>query len=197
MTKITSNPSIEKYFQVQDHWQAIKLCLREIILTTELVEDWKWYKPCYTLNGKNVLLIHGFKDYYAILFLKGVLMQDPSNLLISQTEYVQSARQIRFTNLEELTKQKETIREYILEAIKVEQSGKEVIMKKTSEFVIPLEFENELTNNPELSVAFDKLTPGRRRGYLLHFSGAKLSKTRQDRVAKHIPRILNGKGLDD
>ena len=197
MTQAIPNPSIEKYFQIQDQWQGIKLCLREIILSCNLTENWKWYKPCYTLNDKNVLLIHGFKDYYAILFLKGVLMQDPDNLLISQTEYVQSARQIRFTKPEELTKQKEIIREYILEAIKVEQSGKEVIMKKTSEFVIPVEFENELTSNPELSIAFDSLTPGRRRGYLLHFSGAKLSKTRQDRVTKHIPRILNGKGLDD
>ena len=197
MTQAIPNPSIEKYFQIQDQWQAIKLCLREIILATCLVEDWKWYKPCYTLNDKNVLLIHGFKDYYAILFFKAVLMQDPDNLLISQTEYVQSARQIRFTNLGELIKQKEIIKEYILEAIKVEQSGKQVIMKKTSEFVIPVEFENELTSNPELSIAFDSLTPGRRRGYLLYFSSAKLSKTRQDRVAKHIPRILNGKGLDD
>ena len=197
MTQAIPNPSIEKYFQIQDQWQGIKLSLREIILATCLVEDWKWYKPCYTLNGKNVLLIHGFKDYYAILFLKAALMQDPDNLLISQTEYVQSARQIRFTNLGELIKQKEIIKEYILEAIKVEQSGKQVIMKKTSEFVIPVEFENELTSNPELSIAFDSLTPGRRRGYLLYFSSAKLSKTRQDRVAKHIPRILNGKGLDD
>ena len=162
-----------------------------------MTEEYKWGKPCYTINGGNVALIHGFKDYCAILFHKGVLLKDPENILIQQTENVQSARQLRFSNLQEIEQMEAAIKAYVENAIEVEKSGQEVEYKETSEFSMPDEFVHALEENPELQEAFEALTPGRQRGYLLHFSGAKQSKTRKSRIEKCIPKILDGKGFHD
>ncbi len=171
--------------------------LREICLDCGLTEEFKWMHPCYTFQGKNVVLIHGFKEYCALLFHKGVLLKDTNNILIQQTENVQSARQIRFTSLQEIIDLKSTIKAYIFEAMEVEKAGLEVPMKKTSEFKMPDEFKVALDNDPDLKAAFQGLTPGRQRGYLLYFSQAKQSTTRTSRVEKHIHKILQGKGLND
>jgi len=171
--------------------------LREICLDCGLTEEFKWMHPCYTFQGKNVVLIHGFKEYCALLFHKGVLLKDTNNILIQQTENVQSARQIRFTSLQEIIDLKPTIKAYIFEAIEVEKAGLEVKLKKTSEFKMPDEFKVALDNDPDLKAAFQGLTPGRQKGYLLYFSQAKQSTTRTSRVEKYIPKILQGKGLND
>lgn len=171
--------------------------LREICLDCGLTEEFKWMHPCYTFQGKNVVLIHGFKEYCALLFHKGVLLKDTNNILIQQTENVQSARQIRFTSLQEIIDLKPTIKAYIFEAIEAEKAGLEMTLKKTSEFNMPDELKEALDNNPDLKAAFHSLTPGRQRGYLLHFSQAKQSKTRVSRIEKYIPHILQGKGLND
>ena len=171
--------------------------LRKICLDCGLTEEFKWMHPCYTSHGKNIVLIHGFKAYCALLFNKGVLLADTNNILIQQTENVQSARQIRFTNLQEITEIEDVIKAYIFEAIEVEKAGLEVKMKKTSEFDMPEELEIKFDEDPNLRSAFNALTPGRQRGYLLYFSQAKQSKTRESRIKKYISKIFEGKGLND
>lgn len=191
------NPEVEFFFDESSKWQEEYELLRTIILDTGLTEELKWGQPCYTFNSNNIVLMHGFKDYCALLFHNGVLLNDADDILIQQTKNVQSARQIRFTNIQQIEGLMATIRAYIFEAIEVEKAGIEVPMKKTSEFEMAEEFKEKLDEIPELKKAFDSLTPGRQRGYLLHFSGAKLSKTRTSRVEKCIPDILEGKGLND
>ncbi|MEP1150764.1 MAG: DUF1801 domain-containing protein [Balneola sp.] len=191
------NPKVEFFFDKDSKWQDEYELLRTIILDTGLTEELKWGQPCYTFNGNNIVLIHGFKDYCALLFHKGVLLNDAEDILIQQTKNVQSARQIRFTSAEQIEDIMATLRAYIFEAIEVEKAGLKVPKKKTSEFEMAEEFKEKLDEIPELKKAFESLTPGRQRGYLLHFSGAKQSKTRTSRVEKCIPDILEGKGLND
>lgn len=188
---------VEKYIEKIKNWKEETEMLRGICLDCGLTEDFKWMHPCYTFQGNNIVLIHGFKEYCALLFHKGVLIKDTNNILIQQTENVQSARQIRFTNLQEIIDLKSTIKAYIFEAIEVEKAGLEVKMKKTSEFKMPDEFKKALENNSELKSSFKALTAGRQRGYLLYFSQAKQSKTRESRIEKSIPKIFEGKGMND
>lgn len=171
--------------------------MREIVLSCDLNEELKWGVPCYTLEKKNVVLIHTFKDYCAVLFFKGALMKDPKGILIQQTENVQAARQVRFSDAKEIVKLKSTLKAYIREAIALEKSGQKVEMKKTTEFAMPDEFKTKLQSSAGLRKAFAALTPGRQRGYLLYFSSAKQAATREARVEKYIPRILDGFGLED
>ena len=192
-----ANPKTDFFFNKPGQWQKEYGLLRDIALDTSLVEDLKWGCPCYTLNGKNVLLIHGFKEYCAILFMKGALMSDPKNLLIQQTENVQSARQMRFTSATEITKLKATIKTYIKEAAEIEKAGKKVELKKTTEYAVPEEFQARLDADADLKRAFSALTPGRQRAYLFHFGQAKQSATCAARVEKYIPQILDGRGIDD
>ncbi|MEQ9091176.1 MAG: YdeI/OmpD-associated family protein [Balneola sp.] len=191
------NPKTDWFFDKDSKWKDEYKLLRTIALDTGLTEELKWGKPCYTVNGNNVVLIHGFKDYCALLFHKGVLLNDSEEILVQQTKNVQSARQIRFTDVEQINDMMAIIRSYIFEAVEVEKAGIEVPMKKTSDFEMAEEFKEKLDAIPELKEAFEALTPGRQRGYLLHFSGAKQSKTRASRVEKCIPDILEGKGLND
>jgi uncharacterized protein YdeI (YjbR/CyaY-like superfamily) len=191
------NPNVNWFFDKTTKWQDAYRELREVLLTFNLTEELKWGCPCYTYDKGNVVLIHGFKDYCALLFMKGALMKDPKSILVQQTKNVQSARQIRFTDLDEIIKQESVIKSYIKNAIEVEKSGVKVEMKKTTEFKMPEEFQTALTEMTELKTAFYKLTPGRQRAYLLHFSSAKQAKTRNERIEKYIPKILDGKGLDD
>ncbi|MYM86367.1 hypothetical protein GTP91_04135 [Rugamonas sp. FT82W] len=191
------NPKVDAYVGKPGTWQDAFKKLRAIALDCDLAEDFKWGHPCYTLDDQNIVLMHGFKEYCALLFFKGALMQDPKSILIQQTENVQAGRQIRFTSADEIAKMASTLKSYIREAIKVERSGAQVEFKKTAEFAMPEEFLNRLEESPELQEAFAALTPGRQRGYLLHFSSAKQAKTRESRVAKCVPHILKGKGLDD
>lgn len=191
------NPKVDWFFDKDGPWKPCYAKLRELALDSGLTEELKWGHPCYTLKGKNVFLMHGFNDYCALLFHKGALLKDDHRLLVQQTANVQSARQIRFTNAKEITKLAPVLRSYIQEAIEVERSGKKVAMKKTAEFEIPAEFEAKLKAMPKLKKAFEALTPGRQRGYLLHFGSAKQSATREARIEKHMDRILAGKGLDD
>ncbi|OFA01793.1 YdeI family protein [Duganella sp. HH101] len=197
MTEKTLNAKVDEYVSKPGQWQIAYQKLRAIALACDLAEEFKWGNPCYTLDGQNVVLIHGFKEYCALLFFKGALMQDPKGILIQQTENVQAGRQIRFTSAEQIAKMEATLKAYIRDAIKVEQSGAQVEFKKTAEFAMPEEFLNRLEESPELQEAFAALTPGRQRAYLLHFSSAKQAKTRESRVNKCIPHILKGKGLDD
>lgn len=189
--------SLDKFFDTPSQWQQEYLLLRHIIQECGMQEELKWGKPCYTFKGNNIVLIHGFKEYCALLFHKGALLKDPEGILIQQTENVQAARQIRFTNLKEIQELRPVIKAYVFEAIEVEKAGLEVPMKKTSDFEMVAEFEEKLRSDAALKTAFENLTPGRQRGYLLYFSQAKQSKTRQDRVEKFIPKILEGKGLND
>ena len=191
------NPEVNWFFNEKTKWQDEYNALRDIFLRSELSEELKWGCPCYTLDGKNVALIHGFKEYCAILFHKGVLLKDKSKLLIQQTKKVQSARQMRFTHLDEIEKKEKTIIAYIKEAIEIEKLGLKVELKKTADYEMPTEFNTVLKEMPELKKAFEALTPGRQRGYLLFFSSAKQSKTRENRIKKSIQKILDGKGLDD
>ncbi|SHF70255.1 Uncharacterized conserved protein YdeI, YjbR/CyaY-like superfamily, DUF1801 family [Arenibacter palladensis] len=192
------NPKVvDRFLDRAKKWKPEMTLLREICLDCGLTEEFKWMHPCYTFQGKNVVLIHGFKEYCALLFHKGVLLKDTHNILIQQTENVQAARQLRFTSLQEIIDLKPTIKAYIFEAIEVEKAGLEVTLKKTSEFNMPDELKEALDNNPDLKAAFHSLTPGRQRGYLLYFSQAKQSATRANRVEKYIPKILQGKGLND
>jgi len=188
---------VDEYIDQLRNWKQESILLREICLDCGLDEDFKWMHPCYTLNGTNIVLIHGFKEYCALLFHKGVLLQDKHNILIQQTKNVQVARQLRFTTIQEIIDLKPVIKSYILEAIEVEKSGLEVTMKKTSEFSMPDEFKKALDSHSELKSAFSALTPGRQRGYLLYFSQAKQAKTRESRIEQSIPKILDGKGLKD
>ncbi|WP_288458143.1 YdeI/OmpD-associated family protein [uncultured Chryseobacterium sp.] len=191
------NPKVDFFFNKTGQWQTEFEKLRTIALKTELTEDLKWGCPCYTYEGKNIFLIHGFKEYCALLFFKGALMKDPENILIQQTENVQAAKQIRFTNVQQIIDLEHVLNDYIFEAVEIEESGAKVEMKKTHEFNIPEEFAQKLSENTELQKAFEALTPGRQLAYLLYFSSAKQSKTRISRIEKYIPEILNGKGLND
>jgi len=192
-----NNPKVDFYFNKVNQWQEAIAELRAIALASGLTEELKWGQPCYTLGKSNVVLIHDFKEYCALLFFKGALLKDPQNLLIQQTENVQAARQIRFTNVQEIIEKKIVLKTYIDEAIAVEKSGLKVELKKTKEFAMPEEFQTQLDQSPELKAAFEALTPGRQRAYLLYFSAAKQSKTRLSRIEKCMPRILAGKGLND
>jgi len=192
-----ANPKVDWYFNKAKKWQEELKQLRTNVLASGLTEELKWGHPCYTLNKNNVVLIHDFKEYCALLFHKGALMKDPKDILIQQTENVQSARQIRFTSLQQIVKMKSVIKAYIKEAIAIEKAGLKVELKKTSEYKMPDEFKEQLDEISELKTAFEALTPGRQRGYLLYFSAAKQSKTREARVKKFIPHIIAGKGLDD
>jgi uncharacterized protein YdeI (YjbR/CyaY-like superfamily) len=189
--------SIDFFFEKDSQWKEEYNLLRDIILEAGLEEELKWGKPCYTFNGNNVILIHGFKEYCAVLLHKGVLLKDEAGILIQQTPNVQVARQIRFTNAKEISDLSDTLKEYIYEAIEVEKAGIGPKMKKTSEFEMVDEFKSALQEDPVLKKAFENLTPGRQRGYLLYFSQAKQSKTRQDRIEKYKDAIMKGKGLND
>lgn len=193
----TTNPKVDAFIRKAKQWQEEYEQLRIIILDCGLTEEFKWRNPCYTLQGKNIVLMHGFKDYCALLFFKGALFKDPMGILIQQTENVQAARQIRFTNVDEIAEMEPIIKAYIDEAVEVEKAGLEVDFKETAEFNMPPEFQAKLDENPELKTAFEALTPGRQRAYLLYFSGAKQSKTRTSRIEKYWQRILDGKGLND
>ena len=191
------NPKVDWYFSRAQKWQEELERLRTIVLECGLTEELKWGCPCYTFQKSNIVLIHVFKEYCALLFFKGALLKDAHGLLIQQTENVQAARQMRFTNVPEIVKTKTILKAYIHEAIEVEKAGLKVKLKKTYEFAMPEEFQNRLDEMPALKKAFRALTPGRQRGYLLYFSAPKQSKTRESRVDKTIPHILNGKGLHD
>jgi uncharacterized protein YdeI (YjbR/CyaY-like superfamily) len=191
------NPKVDFFFNKAGQWQDEYEKLRMIALDCGLIEELKWGCPCYTLNKQNIVLIHGFKEYCAFLFFKGALLSDTHDILIQQTENVQSARQIRFSNLREIVELIPTLKAYIYQAIEVEKAGLKVDLKKTENFSVPAEFQYKLDHIPALKTAFEALTPGRQRGYLLHFSQPKQSKTREARVEKYIPQILDGKGLDD
>ena len=191
------NPKVDFYFDKAEKWKEEVETLREIVLACGVEEELKWGCPCYTFEGTNIVLIHDFKEYCALLFFKGALLKDPEGILVQQTKNVQSARQMRFTNLKEIVKQKAAIKSYIYEAIEVERAGLKVKLKKVSEYSMPEEFEKKLKKNAALKKAFDALTPGRQRGYLLYFSAAKQSKTRESRIEKSMKPILAGKGLTD
>ena len=189
------NPKVNEYLRKAKKWKDEFKKLRRIILDCGLTEELKWGWPCYTFQNSNIVLIHGFKEYCALLFFKGVLLKDTKGILIQQTENVQAARQIRFTNVREIVKMEPTLKAYIKEA--KEKATLKVNYKKTAEFKIPKEFQNKLDESPVLKTAFEALTPGRQRAYLFYFSQPKQSKTRESRVEKCVPQILNGKGLDD
>jgi|SRR6185503_12117667 uncharacterized protein YdeI (YjbR/CyaY-like superfamily) len=192
-----TNPKVDFYFIKAKRWQDELEQLRMIVLDCGLTEELKWGVPCYTFQKNNVVLIHAFKEYCALLFFKGALLSDANGLLVQQTKNVQAGRQIRFTSVREVVKQKRVLKAYIHEAIEVEKAGLKVEFKKTAEFSMPEEFQNKLDELPDLKTAFDALTPGRQRAYLLYFSAPKQSKTRVSRVEKAIKKILMGKGLDD
>jgi uncharacterized protein YdeI (YjbR/CyaY-like superfamily) len=190
------NPNVDFYFQ-KGKWQKEIGQLRIIVLDCGLAEELKWGCPCYVFEGRNIVLIHVFKDYCAILFFKGALMNDPEGILIQQTKNVQSARQIRFTDDKQIVKMAPVIKSYIYEAVEIEKAGLKVPLKKTKDYLIPEEFQNQLDKMKGLKDAFGSLTPGRQRAYIFYFSQPKQSKTRQSRIEKSIPQILNGRGLDD
>ena len=191
------NPKVDWYFNKVQKWQKEIRKLREIVLDCNIVEELKWGCPCYSFEKKNIVLIHVFKEYCAFLFFKGALLKDKKGILIQQTENVQSGRQARFTSLQQIVKLEKTLKAYIYEAVEVEEAGLKVPLKKTAEFKMPEEFKNKLDKLPALKKAFYELTPGRQRGYLLYFSSAKQSKTREARIEKYVERILDGKGLED
>jgi uncharacterized protein YdeI (YjbR/CyaY-like superfamily) len=191
------NPKVDWYFEKNTRWQKEIEKMRVIALDCGLTEELKWGCPCYQYENANIVLIHVFKEYCAFLFFKGALLNDPEGILVQQTENVQSARQVRFTNLKEIQKLERTIKAYIYEAIEVERAGLKVKLKKTKEFKMPEEFKNKLDKSAELKKAFESLTPGRQRGYLLYFSSAKQAKTREERVKKYTKQIMEGRGLED
>jgi len=197
MNNSTMNPKVDEFIDKEKKWQEEFKKLRMIILDCQLTEEFKWGKPCYSFQGSNIALIHGFKEYCAILFIKGALLKDPKSILIQQTENVQAGRQIRFTNLQEIVEQEDILKAYINEAIEVEKAGLEVEYKKTKEYIIPEELQNKFDEIPALKTAFEALTPGRQRAYILHFSEPKQSKTRVSRIEKYMQQILSGKGLND
>ncbi|MBK4205936.1 hypothetical protein EGI09_19000 [Bacillus subtilis] len=197
MTNSRTNPKVDEFLSKAKKWKEEYEKLRAIVLDCELTEEFKWKHPCYTLNNKNIVLIHGFKEYCALLFHKGALLQDAHGILIQQTENVQAARQIRFTNVQEIDEMETILKAYIHEAIEVEKAGLEVDLKKNTEYKIPEELQNKFDEIPALKTAFEALTPGRQRAYILHFSQAKQSKTRESRVEKYVQKILDGKGLKD
>ena len=191
------NPKVDFFFNKAQKWHEEFDKLRAIILDCGLTEELKWGQPCYTLEGKNIVLIHGFKEYCAILFMKGALLNDAEGILIQQTENVQAGRQIRFTNVREIAKLKSVLKAYIYEAVEIEKAGLKVKMKTTTDFKVPEEFQSKLDEFPALKNAFKALTPGRQRAYIFYFSQPKQSKTRESRVEKYLQQILDGKGLDD
>ncbi len=191
------NTKVDFYFDKAGKWQEVTEKLRKIVLSCGLTEELKWGCPCYMQGKSNIVLIHVFKEYCALLFFKGALLNDPDGILIQQTENVQAARQIRFTDAKQVTKQAAVLKTYIQEAIRIEKAGLKVELKTPAEFTMADEFRAKLDNDRNLEKAFEALTPGRQRAYLLHFSSAKQAKTREARVEKAIPQILDGKGLDD
>jgi len=191
------NPKVDWFFNKDTKWHKEYQKLRTIILDCGLIEELKWGCPCYAFEKRNIVLIHGFKEYCALLFFKGALLNDAHGILIQQTKNVQSARQIRFTNAREIVKMERILKAYIYEAVEVERAGLKVKLKKTSDFKIPEEFQNKLDKSTALKTAFNALTPGRQRAYIFYFSQPKQSKTRESRVEKYMKQILNGKGLDD
>ncbi len=193
----SKNPKVDSVLRHEQHWRDEFETLRSIVLDCQLTEELKWYQPCYTFQNKNIVLIHGFKEYCALLFFKGALLKDAKGILIQQTENVQAARQIRFTNVREIVTMKPTLKAYIQEAIEVEKAGRKVKLKKTADFKIPDEFQTKLDEIPALKTAFRALTPGRQKGYILHFSQPKQSKTRQARIERCMQQIFKGKGLND
>jgi uncharacterized protein YdeI (YjbR/CyaY-like superfamily) len=190
-----TNPKVDAFLGKEKKWQKDFEQLRKIVLDCQLSEELKWGTPCYTLQNKNIVLIHGFKEYCAFLFFKGALLNDPNGILIQQTENVQAARQIRFTNVQEIVGMETILKDFIHAAIEVEKAGLKVKLKKTTDFVISEEFQRKLDENPALKAAFDALTPGRQKAYIVYFSAPKQSKTRESRVDKCTQQILNGKGL--
>ncbi|MGG1679272.1 YdeI family protein [Neobacillus sp. NRS-1170] len=192
-----TNSKVDEFLSKAKKWKDEYEKLRNIVLDCELTEEYKWMHPCYTFKNKNIVLIHGFKEYCALLFHKGALLKDAHGILVQQTENVQAARQIRFTNVQEIVNMETILKNYIYEAIEVEKAGLEVDFKKTTEYIIPEELENKFGEIPALKTAFEALTPGRQRAYILHFSQPKQSKTRESRVEKYVEQILNGKGLND
>src|ERR1051325_1518723 len=192
-----TNPKVDALLSKQKNWKDEFEKLRTIILGSGLTEELKWGTPCYTFQNRNVVLMHGFKNYCALLFFKGALLKDPDGILIQQTPHVQSARHVRFTSVREIVKMKTTLKAYLNEAVEVEKAGLKVNFKETSEFTVPEEFQNKLNDSAALKKAFRALTPGRQRAYLLYFSTPKQSKTRESRIEKSTPQILAGKGLDD
>jgi uncharacterized protein YdeI (YjbR/CyaY-like superfamily) len=191
------NPKVDEFLSNAPKWQEEFEKLRMILLDCGLTEELKWGKPCYTFQKSNIVIIQGFKEYCALLFVKGALLKDAKGLLITQTEHTQAARQIRFTNVQEIVDMESILKAYVYEAIEVEKAGLKVDFKKTSEFTVPEEFQNKLDEIPALKTAFEALTPGRQRAYLLYFSQPKQSKTRVSRVEKYMSQILDGKGLND
>jgi uncharacterized protein YdeI (YjbR/CyaY-like superfamily) len=191
------NPKVDALLRNAEKWKEEFETLRTIVLDCELTEEVKWYQPCYTFQKRNIVLLHGFKEYCALLFFKGVLLKDPKRILIQQTENVQAARQIRFTNVREIVRLKPVLKAFIHEAIEIEKVGVKVKLKKTADFKIPQEFKKKLDELPALKTAFEALTPGRQRGYIFHFSQPKQSKTREARIERCMQQIFNGKGLDD
>ncbi|MCP1447785.1 YdeI/OmpD-associated family protein [Priestia megaterium] len=197
MTNSKMNPKVDEFLTKTKKWKEEYETLRKIVLDCELTEDFKWMNPCYTFEKKNIVLMHGFKEYCALLFPKGSLLQDSHGILIQQTENVQGARQIRFTNVQEIAEKEAILKAYIYEAIEVEKAGLKVKAKKPEELIIPEELQHKFDEMPALKTAFTTLTPGRQRAYILHFSAAKQSKTRESRIEKCVPNILKGKGLND
>ncbi|MFE3897183.1 MULTISPECIES: YdeI family protein [unclassified Priestia] len=197
MTNSKMNPKVDEFLTKAKKWKEEYETLRKIVLDCELTEDFKWMNPCYTFEKKNIVLMHGFKEYCALLFPKGSLLQDSHGILIQQTENVQGARQIRFTNVQEIAEKEAILKAYIDEAIEVEKAGLKVQVKKPEELIIPEELQHKFDEIPALKTAFTTLTLGRQRAYILYFSAAKQSKTQESRVEKCIPNILNGKGLND
>lgn len=197
MAKSKKDPTVEDFLSSSEKWAEEFGKLRAIILDCPVTEELKWGQPCYTWQNSNIVLIHGFKEYCALLFFKGALMNDPEGILIQQTKNVQGARQVRFTNLKEITKLAPVLKSYVYEAIEIEKAGLKVKLKESAEFEMAEEFRVQLNKNAKLKKAFEALTPGRQRGYLLYFSSAKQSKTRAERVEKYTKHILNGKGLND
>lgn len=191
------NPKVDDFIRKSKKWQEEFVSLRMIILDCQLTEELKWGVPCYTFQNSNIVLMHGFKEYCALLFVKGALLHDSHGILIQQTNNVKSGRQVRFTNLQEILSLEPVLKAYIHEAIEVEKAGLKVDFKRDAKLIFPVEFQNKLDEIPALKTAFEALTPGRQRAYNLYFSEAKQSKTREARVVKCIPQILNGKGLDD
>ena len=191
------NPEVDWFFNKETKWHEEYSELRTLVLDCGLTEVLKWGCPCYTNQKSNIVLIHGFKNYCALLFMQGALLKDEKSILVQQTENVQSARQIRFANIQEILSNKSIIKAYINEALAIDKAGLKVELKKTTEYKIPIEFQNVMDDMPELKIAFGALTPGKQRGYLLYFSSAKQAKTRETRIEKHIEQILKGKGLDD
>ncbi len=191
------NPEVDWFFNKPGKWQDAYAELRSVALECGLTEDLKWGCPCYTREKNNIVLIHGFKEYCALLFMQGALLKDGKKILVQQTENVQAARQIRFKNIEEIVKNRSTIKAYIKEAITIDKAGLKVELKKTAAFKMPPEFQAVLKEMPELKIAFESLTPGRQRAYLLYFSAPKQEKTRVTRIEKYLQKILDGKGLED